>query len=73
MDILRREFGDLVELTGVSENASRGFVIEHLKRLGSDNLKPMDKGFDASIGVQMSIRNDFLLEGDVLCCPAEEN
>jgi len=71
MDILGGEFCDLVELTCISKNASRGFVIEHLKCLRPDDLKPMDKSFDAGVGVEMSVRNDFLLERYVLCGPAE--
>jgi len=73
MDILCGERCDLVELACISENAPRGLVIEHLKRLGSDDLKPMDKSFDACVRVEMSVRNDFLLEGDVLRGPAEQN
>jgi hypothetical protein len=71
MDILCGEFCNLVELTCISKNAPGGFVIEHLKRLRSDDLKPMDKSFDAGVGVEMSVRNHFLLERYVLCGPPE--
>lgn len=71
MNILCGKLCDLVKLTGISKYTSRGFVVKHLKRLRSDNLKPVDKSFDARVGIQMSIRNNFLLEWYVLCGPAE--
>ena len=51
MDILCGKLCDLVELTGISKYTSRGFIVKHLKSLRSDDLKPVDKSFDARVGI----------------------
>ena len=73
MDILRRELGDFIKSRGIPENTPRGLIIEHLECLSAHDLEPVHDTFDAGVGIQMGVGDYFLLEGDVLGCPAEED
>ena len=44
-----------------------------MEGLRADDLEPVDEGFDAGVGVQMCVGDNFLLERDVMGCPTKED
>jgi hypothetical protein len=72
VDVLRGKFGYFVERRGIPKDTPRGLVIEHLECLSAHDLEPVHDAFDAGIGIEMSVRDHFLLEWDIIGCPAKE-
>jgi len=70
--ILCWKFCNFVVSPGVAEDASGRLIIVHLECLSPNDLEPMDEGLDTGVGIEVCVRYDLLLKGNVLACPTEQ-
>ena len=72
-DIAGRELGDFVVLRPLREGeGDTDFVVVHLEGAVADDLEPVHDAFRGGEGVQVRVGGEFLVGGDVVHAPVEE-